>query len=214
MKLRMKMKKLLSAFLTVGFYASMTATQSLAQPADPIRMGNPIVNGTGCPDSSTVSALVSPDQTSLSILFNNYVVDAGAQAQGRARLGRKNCNIRIPLFVPQGYQVSIFKIDYRGFVDLPYGASAEFSSEYFFGTSPGVKATKNFSGRQSGDFMFSNQIGVESIVWSPCGASTNLAMGTSLKVKVQNSRDEAQATLDSIDVSSAIQYQLQWKRCF
>ncbi|MDH4467469.1 MAG: DUF4360 domain-containing protein [Bacteriovoracaceae bacterium] len=211
--MKLKMKKLLSALLTVGFYASMTATQSLAQPTDPIRMGNVIVNGTGCPDSSSVSALVSPDQTSLSILFNNYVVDAGAQAPGRAKLGRKNCNIRIQLFVPQGYAVSIFKVDYRGFVDLPYGASAEFSSEYFFGTSQGIKKTQVFTGKQSQDFKITNQIGVESVVWSDCGASTNLAMGTTLKVKVQNNRDEAQATLDSIDVSSAIQYQLQWRRC-
>lgn len=50
---------------------------------------------------------------------------------------RKTCNIAVPVHVPQGYSVSIFQIDYRGFNSLPYGAYSRFNVEYFFAGTQG-----------------------------------------------------------------------------
>ncbi len=214
MKLSLK-NKLLSALLSTGFAITAAITVASAQPADPIRLGYPDVRGTGCP-AGTASASLSPDQTALSILFDSYVVEAG-ELVGGALTGRKNCDISVPLKVPQGYAMSIIAVDYRGFVDLPKNASATFSSEYFFAGYPGPKTSKTFVGttpRLTQDYFIPHKLTVESMVWSACGADVNLRIRSTLNVRVKSKYDQAQATLDSIDMASGIIYQLQFRSCF
>ena len=76
--------------------------------ADDISLGIPGYGGTGCPDG-TVSATLSPDAKSLSLLFDQYQVSVGGTT-GRS-FDRRSCNIAIPVHVPQGLSVSILKID-------------------------------------------------------------------------------------------------------
>src|SRR3954467_5616314 len=90
-------------------FALLLATTQVQ--ADDIRLGQPAYGGTGCPGGSASVAL-SPDQQAISILFDQYV----AQAGGSVAFDRKNCNIAIPIHVPQGFSVSVLAIDYRGFV--------------------------------------------------------------------------------------------------
>src|ERR1700755_1535250 len=87
--------------------------------ADTLQLGNPAYGGTGCPAGSA-SVSLSPDQLSISMLFDSYVVEAGPNAA----FDRKNCNIAVPVHVPSGYSVSVFAIDYRGFTGLPSGGRA------------------------------------------------------------------------------------------
>src|SRR5262245_56951679 len=86
--------------------------------ADDIALGDPAYGGSGCP-AGTASVALSPDQKAISLLFDQYVTEAGGQTQ--KRLDRKSCNIAIPVHIPQGYSVSIFQVDYRGFVSVPQG---------------------------------------------------------------------------------------------
>src|SRR3954468_8775829 len=83
-----------------------------------ITLGQPIMGGTGCPAGSA-SAVLSPDGKSLSILFDQYTVQAGGTTG--QQFDRKACSVAIPVHVPQGYAVSILQIDYRGFNALPVG---------------------------------------------------------------------------------------------
>ena len=96
--------------------ALVCASQSFAGWRDDVRLGSPAYGGSGCPRGSAAVAL-SPDAKSLSILFDNFIVEAGGDS-GR-RTARKTCNVAIPVHVPQGYSVSILKIDYRGFNSIP-----------------------------------------------------------------------------------------------
>src|SRR3954467_11503208 len=98
-------------------FALLLATTQVQ--ADDIRLGNPEYGGSGCPGGSASVAL-SPDQKAISILFDQYVVEAG----GAKSFARKNCNIAIPVHVPSGYSVAVMAIDYRGFVQLPVGSRA------------------------------------------------------------------------------------------
>ena len=98
--------------------AALLITSSV-QAAD-LQLGQPDYAGTGCPGGSAAVSL-SPDQTSISILFDQYVVEAG----GAKSYERKNCNIAISVKVPQGYSVSVFAINYRGFTGLRSGAKAQ-----------------------------------------------------------------------------------------
>jgi Domain of unknown function (DUF4360) len=177
--------------------------------ADGLVLGQPSYGGTGCP-GGTASVTLSPDQTAISFLFDQYVVEAGAAKA----FDRKNCNLAIPVHVPQGFSVAIFQIDYRGFVALPLGARANLNVNYFLaGQGAGVTSSKSFVGEESQDYVTSDQLGVASLVWTACGADTILRANTSMSVFTNQQRDDAMATVDSADLRSGLIYHLQWKRC-
>lgn len=177
--------------------------------ADNLRLYEPQYGGTGCPAGSASVAL-SPDDKALSILFDQYVVEAG----GSLSFDRKNCNIAIPLRVPQGYSFAIIDIDYRGFTGLPAGGRAQLSVDYFIaGAGRGVRSSKTFYGPVSGDYLKSDHLGLSSVVWSACGAETILRTNTTLLVQSNSQREQAMATVDSMDVQSGLVYHFAWKRC-
>lgn len=177
--------------------------------ADEISLGQPEYGGTGCPSGSAGVAL-SPDQKAISILFDQYVVEAG----GSKAFDRKNCNIAIPVHVPQGYSISVFAIDYRGFAGLPSGGRAQLAVNYFVpGDSTGIRTQKTFYGPMTSDYIKSDSLGMSSVVWSPCGADTILRANTTMLVQSNSRRDQAMATVDSADIQAGIVYHLQWRRC-
>ncbi len=176
-----------------------------------IRLGEPGYGGTGCP-SGTASTTLSPDAKSLSIIFDEFMVEAG-DSVGK-RMARKSCNIAIPVHVPQGMSVSIVDVDYRGYVSVPKGGSARFSAEYFFAGQRGPRFTKNFRGTFDDDYFFQNTLGLYGMVWSPCGADVNLRVNASMLAKSNRYYDDALATVDSADFKAGLVYHLQWKQCY
>jgi len=192
----------------IALLISIALTSAFASAAE-LQLGEPQYGGTGCPAGSASVAL-SPDQTSVSILFDQYVVEAG----GSKSFDRKNCNIAIPVKVPQGYSVSVFAIDYRGFVGIPSGGRAQLAVDYFLaGNGRGVRTTKTFTGPYTSDYLKSDSLGMEAIVWSACGASTILRANTTMLVQSNNRRDAAMGTVDSADVQAGLIYHLQWRSC-
>jgi hypothetical protein len=195
---------LLSVATTLG--AALFASNANAQAG--ITLGNPGYGGTGCPANSA-SVSLSPDQSALSILFDQYVVEAG---NGRT-MDRKSCNIAIPVHVPQGYSISVFQVDYRGFNSLPAGARSMFNVEYFFAGSRGVRQTKSFFGPAADLYELTDNLTAEAVVWSACGADTNLRVNTSMLVQTNRARQQAMATVDSADVTAGLVYHVSWRRC-
>ena len=180
-----------------------------AAHADDISLGIPGYGGTGCPGGS-VSATLSPDAKSLSLLFDSYAVEAGGST-GKS-FDRKSCNVAIPVHVPQGLSISILAIDYRGYNNIPSGANSQFSVEYFFAGSRGPTFSRRFNGPVDADYLIQNRLTASAIVWSACGADVNLRTNSSIRVTTRANR-QALATVDSEDVSAAIIYQLQWRQC-
>lgn len=177
--------------------------------ADDISLGKPGYGGTGCPESS-VSATLSPDAKSLSLLFDSYSVEAGGET-GK-RFDRKACNIAIPVHVPQGRSVSVIAIDYRGYNNVPGGAWTDFNVEYFFAGLRGPTFKKTFRGPLDEDYLIHNDLVADAISWSPCGQDVNLRTNSSIRVTTKGNQ-QALATVDSQDVNAAIIYQLQWRQC-
>lgn len=188
--------------MTVGF-----AGASYAQ--NDISLGEPGYGGTGCPGGS-VSATLSPDAKSLSLLFDSYSVEAGGDT-GKS-FDRKSCNIAIPVHVPQGLSIAVLAIDYRGYNNLPAGANTQFSVEYFFAGTRGPTFSRTFKGVLDDDYLIQNELTAQSVVWSKCGTDVNLRTNSSIRVTTKQNK-QALATVDSQDVSAAIVYQLQWKKC-
>jgi hypothetical protein len=183
---------------------------SAAAVADDIRLGEPSYGGTGCP-AGTASVSLSPDSKALSILFDQYVVEAG-RATGK-RLERKSCNVAIPVHVPQGLSVSVFKVDYRGFNSLPAGANSEFNVEYFFAGSRGPLYSRKFYGPLDADYTLTNNLLATAQVWSPCGADVILRTNSSMRVNTNIRQEQTLATVDSADIEAGLIYHLQWRRC-
>jgi len=176
---------------------------------DDISLGEPGYGGTGCP-AGTVSVTLSPDAKSLSLLFDQYQVAVGGQT-GKS-FDRKSCNIAIPVHVPQGLSVSVLKIDFRGFNQLPQSATSQFNVEYFFAGTRGPSFQRKFRGPVAEDYLINNNLSVQAVVWSGCGADVNLRTNSSMRVQTVANR-EAMASIDSEDVSAGIIYQLQWRQC-
>ncbi|MBF0297826.1 MAG: DUF4360 domain-containing protein [Oligoflexia bacterium] len=200
----MGMKKLL------GLLLLLTSLSAFAVTPD-IRLGMPGYGGTGCPAGSA-SVTLSPDRSALSILFDQYVAAAGGVTL--RSFDRKTCNVSVPVFVPQGYSVSIFKIDYRGYVNVPFGGQANFNVEYFFAGSQGPRFQKIFAGGYDNQYFLTNTLSATAIVWSPCGQSVNLRVNSAMLAKSNSFFDEAMATVDSIDIRSGLVYHIQWRICY
>lgn len=198
------MKKLVSTLLLLS---SLTATSAMA---DGIELGEPGYGGSGCP-AGTASATVSPDGKSLSIIFDDYIVEAGGAT--KKRIARKNCSVAIPVHVPQGFSVSIIDVDYRGYNMIPRGAQARFSAEYFFAGRRGPKVVKSFRGAMDDEYLVRNKLGLNATVWSPCGADVNLRVNSSMMVRTNRKKEEVLATVDSADFNAAMVYHLKFKRC-
>lgn len=176
--------------------------------ADDIRLGVPGYGGSGCP-SGSASVTLSPDQKALTLIFDSFMAEAGAYK----RLGRKSCNLAIPVHIPQGFSVSIIQADYRGFVSIPEGAQGQFSSEFFFAGGRGPKAVRRFYGPFDSDYLIESGVVLAGQVWSACGADVNLRVNSSIYVTTNSYGDDALATVDSADFKAGIVYKLQWKRC-
>ncbi len=208
MENKMSKQSLLKKVCT--FIAGTTLIAQVAHAdLNDIRLGTPGYGGNGCPANSA-SVTLSPDAKSLSIIFDQFIVEAGGMFRSTER---KTCNIAIPVHVPQGMSISVVDVDYRGYVALPQGAQARLSAEYFLAGYLGPRFEKQFNGRTDTDYQFSNAIGIQAQVWSPCGADTILRVNAAMLVRTNRYNDEAMATVDSADFTAGILYKLQWRRC-
>jgi hypothetical protein len=188
----------------------LSALLSVSAMADDVYLGKPGYGGSGCPQGSA-SAVLSPDHKSLSILFDRFQTEAGGTT--RRSVDRKNCDIAIPVHIPQGYSVSLFQMDYRGFNSLPAGGSSRLGVEYFFAGQRGPVSTRVFNGSLNADYLVSDRVGASAMIWSACGKDVNLRVNASLMTRTNSYMQQAMSTVDSADIKSGLVYHLQWKRC-
>ena len=176
--------------------------------ADDIYLGQPGYGGSGCAQG-TVSATLSPDYKQLSILFDQYVVEA----QGGTTIARKNCNVTIPVHVPQGLSVSVLQADYRGYNGLPRGANSQLTAEYFFAGVAGPKTSRMFYGGLDEEYLVRHNLLASAIVWSGCGQDVNLRINSAMRVRTNAAGEQALSTVDSLDLAAGMLYHLQWRHC-
>lgn len=195
---------------TLLLLTSLLSLSAMSAMADDIQLGKPGYGGNGCPQGSA-SAVLSPDRKSLSILFDQFMTEAGGVT--RRSVDRKSCDIAIPVHIPQGYSVSLFQMDYRGFNSLPAGGSTRLGIEYFFAGQRGPVTTKVFNGNINADYLVSNRVAANAVIWSACGKDVNLRVNASLMTRTNANMQQALSTVDSADIHAGLIYSLQWKRC-
>ncbi len=153
------------------------------------------IQGEGC-SAATTSA---PDDSAVSVLFDQFSVTVRGSSRKSSDL--KRCQITVPIQVPEGLSVSILTSDYRGFFNIPANSQVELRSSYSIqdalGVQNGSSLDKVVSGPFSDAYIFSIP---EQPVPSRCGGNMTLRLDTSLSL--QSRKDEAFASLDSIDAAS------------
>ena len=182
-----------------------------------ISVGQASYGGNGCP-AGTMNVVFAPDFLSFSILFDQFVAEVTQTGQKRDVMA---CDATIPISIPNGMQMEIVRVDYRGFAGLPQGAHALLNSVFNFRGSRGngdkMTLRYRFAGPTMQDYAISTSVlngngeVVEDTERSPCGGSFDLRIGN--QIKVVSREPGALVTLDSIDGSSNAVYYVNWRTC-
>lgn len=183
---------------------------SAAASAQQLQIGEVGYGGNGCPVGSA-SATVSPDGTAVSVLFDQFITEAGGTT-GRS-VDRKSCNLSIPIRVPNGYSVAVFQVDYRGFNSVPSGGFNRFEAEYFWAGARGPRISRQFNGPLTDSFTLTDNLIASTVVWSPCGQSVTMRVNASMMSKTNATNRQTLGMVDSADLSSAVIYHYRFQRC-
>lgn len=169
----------------------------------------------GCPEGS-YSIVMSPDGTTLSILFDQFTVDSSAIATGATP--RKVCRISSPLTLPANYSVGVYKVDYRGFAKLTAKQGAELDIQYFLGphgNENGRVFKRKIKGPHESDYVFTETIGEGQMKRVGCGASAMLNLSITLSLDGYLGVGAAMASLDTTDAApgGALVYHFNLRKC-
>jgi len=189
--------------LSKSLFVSLVAFASVAPAhADALSIGSPTYGGSGCAAGS-VSSIFSPDEGSLSLLFDDYVVDAGP---GESK-DRKSCALTVPVTTDAGFRIQSITIDYRGYIEAPFLAWITFLARYKINgddaLDPILKAwPHNFEE----DFTIRHTIlGPKPWQQFPCGGTFDLTARTEFTAKKWIKWGAAFAALDSADVAPTME---------
>ena len=190
------------------------AKQALDGAPDDVYIVSINGNGPGCPAAipgSLTSDILEPDRQT----FVVYLNDMQLQHPPGATYLRRNCVVGITLHVPQGWQFSLATINTRGFAKLPVGAWARQTSSYFFAGVPlGGAARSRLNGVYDNIYEFTDYVGIESLVWSPCGKNAIFNINTAIELDTSNNATaNAFMSNDTIDGTFQKVVGWQWRQC-
>lgn len=167
----------------------------------------------GCPEGS-YSVVNAPDGSALSILFDGFSIAAGPRADGVVL--RKVCNIQVPLQLPDGYSLGVYRVDYRGFAHLDPTQTAELNVAYALGLqSNGRRFQRGIRGAHDGDFAFTENIGAGLMRRVGCGDAAVLNVAATLELQAGRQPSGALVALDSVDGApkGGLVYRFNLKKC-
>jgi len=188
------------------------APAALAQRPDPhqVFVRNLTFAGSGCP-AGTVAANVSADASAFSLLFDSFIAEAGPGVSMME--SRKACTINLDLAVPQGWSYAVSSVETRGFASLDSGTTATQMNRYYFqGSTQTATFRSDLRGPLNRDYSVVDQLGLNSQVWSPCGASRSLNLTVEARVSATSGR-RALLTVNTVDGGYSRRYFLAFRRC-
>ena len=93
------------------------------------------------------------------------------------------------------------------------GTSGQQVSSYYFQGQPKTGNLRTtYYGPAERDYQIRDTLGLDALVWSPCGANRALNMNTQVRVTAPSQR-RALMTIDSIDGELKHIYGVKWRRC-
>jgi hypothetical protein len=172
-------------------------------PFSDVSINGATFSGSGCPAGSG-DMIVSPDKKSISVLLDEYIVDAG---DGAGLVNRSKCDIAISLDIPQGYRAVLMDADYRLAVDLTQDSLAEFTRQYFFAGGESETFKDSWSGTlENLEVELPDRLGAYGGSLSECGEDVIFRSKTSLYASVPHDGETAFIAVDSLDFKSSAQF--------
>jgi hypothetical protein len=195
-----------------------------------LQLGNPVYSGLGCPQGSATTTL-SPDASTLSVIFDQFVVEAGESLGTNFQM--KNCVLRIPVQIQSGFRVALVQADFRGGISLPSApAWSDLIVQYGWLENYGTPQLKsnfyfdslNMMGPLSDVYFHSTPIQMRDSkgnrtgpLWSKCGVQNlHFELNSKLRVHLQGATGDGLATLDTLDTGAqdpGVEFKLQVERC-
>ncbi len=209
----------------IGFALTLFSFTAFAQqgPYGVIIQVNRVM-GAGCPAGSA-SANVSPDGSTVSIIFDRLNTDIPATAE-RVHL-RTQCTVELGLKFGGQYRMAIIGSDVRGFASVPSLARSKIKIQHrsIFSWQPKDLAKMNFQreivGPHQEDLMMQTRFSNRPL-WSHCGTQMRYNtmifpfMWIALEIESENSNptEGLITSIDTLDVGGdpALVYHLAWKR--
>ena len=75
-------------------------------------------SGNGCRSGSVTESL-SSDARALTLIFSDFWVEAGGDTRPKQN---RSCNLNFDISAPEGWQYSVFSLQFRGYAFLEAGA--------------------------------------------------------------------------------------------
>lgn len=176
-----------------------------------VTIGGIAFAGSGCPAGS-VAGQLSDDATLITLAYDQFVAQAGKGIKPAEQ--RKNCQLNVKIRYPSGWQYSVFKADIRGYASIPKGATGTCRATYYFsGETKQIMSTTTFKGPYDDNYLKTDQFGVESTVWSPCGKEGLININSEVRITPLDANVPALLTVDSTDLKFTQEHYLQWQKC-
>lgn len=172
--------------------------------------------GTGCP-SGTWDASISADGKAFTVSFSAYE----AIVEPRQVFSIKDCTLNLDLRSPTGLSYTVSSFHYQGYAALDQpGMTATQTAKYYFQGNPvpAAELRSAMTGPYDDSYVFTDNIGVADMVWSPCGATRRLIAQTRLVLR-NNTRKTGSGYLNTTavdgetDTKLSFTFGLNWKKC-
>jgi hypothetical protein len=209
--------------IVLGLCTAFAAASPVPEPAGPgfnpseVKITSVTPGGSGCPAGS-VALSFNDAMTVFTVSFDNYLASIGPGIPITEKY--KFCNINVGLKFPQGFQFTLYKIDYTGHVELENHVKATQRSTYWFaGEKPPSPPTLSSSwvGPMGGPLAnptFTDTLVEAAWVWSPCGESRNLNIYTQLFMENdKNPHGSGFVTTDVVDGKVKTLWRIQTRKC-
>jgi hypothetical protein len=166
--------------------------------------------GSGC-SQGTVASSISEDLTTFTLIFDEFIAETGpGKTIGDSR---KNCQVNVDLRYPPGWTYSIVYVDYRGFVSIPKGTTANQTSTYYFSGEQKQSSYKSvFNGPYENNYLVSDKIAIRERVWSPCRRVVQGNVNAAVSISGDRTKS-ALMTVDSIDGKVEQKFHIEWLKC-
>lgn len=179
-----------------------------------------VFTGAGCP-KDTSAILESDDGSSVSVLFSDFAAEAGGETKQPAV--RSTCDFTLPIKIPEGMSLAVYKIDYRGFHTVPQQGKGSLEIEYDLGNDKdrhrSPRYRKHFQGPRTGDYTLTDTLDQRDMKFIGCAGGT-INLNVRAVVLAESDKDLNQATfaLDTVDAASGdlvggLTYKMQFKKC-
>ncbi len=202
---------ILAASLVLSLFAPKALGQDAPNPKE-VKITKLSYQGTGCA-KDTASVNISPDLKAFTVTMSQY--EASISDAKRLTRVTKNCDIKIDLKVPDGWSFMIFTVDYRGYVGLTEGATAELDSRVRFN---GIDSHSRidgveFKGPADENYFLRHSLAAKTRKVSACrGGTRHLGIQSDITVRAKKGAS-AVMSVDSIDGELNQTYWIAWQRC-